>query len=61
MGVCQQNMHTSASIHPKILNLVPNYFLVILRYPECSICKLSNMYKHDYLREHEKLEKIAGN
>ena len=54
-------MDISAAIHPKVLNLVPKYFLVIQHVPDCLICKLSNLYIHDYLWEYEKLEKIAGN
>ena len=52
-------MDISAAIHPKILNLVPNYFLVIYHVPDCSICKLSNLFLDDYLRKYEKLEEIA--
>ena len=58
-GCANKNMHISAAIHPTILNLVPNYFLVIQHFIDSSICKLSNLYK--YMIFYENLQKIAGN
>ena len=48
-GCTYKNTHISATTRPRILNWVPNYFLVVEIFPDCPICKLSNLYIHEYL------------